>query len=488
MKSRLLKFVPGKKARSEAPRPAAPHKRLTALEQEFLPPLLEIQETPPSPVKRKVALSIVLLVALLLTWSYFGEIDVVSTAPGKFIPDGKVKVIQPMDNAIVRAIHVVEGQKVRQGDLLLELDPTSSAADLAANSEKFALNQLESDRLRAELGNKLPTYHQSDQSRSIVALQEQLRQAREATYAAKLAQAQLAMHEKIDLLAAGEATLNKLQETMAIAKEREESARPLVNTGALSRLDYLQLKQDLVSNENDLRAQAKTVEQLKYAKQEAEQKIAEVRHDNQSGILTDLDSHANDQAMIQGSVTKSKQLYDEQWLRSPVDGLVQSVDVTTVGGVVTPAQPLVTIVPNDIPLIVEATLSNDDIGFVKVGQKAEIKIDTFPFQKYGTIPGTLVWISPDAEDTTSASTSPDNGSGQPNQGNQSNSSSAGKSGKITYKVHIKPDRLTMDVDGKLVPIMPGMTLQADITTDRRRVIEFFLSPVIKYLDEGLKVR
>ena len=125
---------------------------------------------------------------------------------------------------------------------------------------------------------------------------------------------------------------------------------------------------------------------------------------------------------------------------------------------------------------------------MKVGQKAEIKIDTFPFQKYGTVPGTLVWISQDAEDTTSASSSPDNGSGQSPQGNQSNSSSAGKSGKITYKVHIKADRLTMNVDGKAVPIMPGMTLQADITTDRRRVIEFFLSPVIKYLDEGLKVR
>lgn len=488
MKSKLLKFIiPRNKVRRQASRPSASHKNLTALEQEFLPPLLEIQETPPSPHKRKVAVSIVALVGLLLVWSYFGEIDVASTAAGKFIPDGKVKVIQPLENAIVRAIYVVEGQKVRQGDLLLELDPTSSTADLTANTEKFALNQLESDRLLAELGNKPPSYHQADKFKSIVALQEQLRQAREAAYVAKREQAQLFIHEKIDMLAAGEVTLNKLKEMTAIAKEREESARPLVKTGALSRLDYLQLKQDLVSNENDLVAQSKMVEQEKYAKQGAEKKLAEIFHDNQSSILTDLDSHANDQTAIQGNVTKSKQLYDQHWLKSPVDGLVQSVNVTTVGGVVTPAQTLVTIVPNGIPLIVEATLSNDDIGFVRVGQKVEIKVDTFPFQKYGTIPGTLVLVSPDAEDSANASTSPDNGSGQSSQGNQSNGST-GKSGKVTYKVHIKPDRLAMSVDGKLVPITSGMTLQADITTDRRRVIEFFLSPVIKYLDEGLKVR
>lgn len=487
MKSKLRKFMRDNKAHRQESRASMPYKNLTALEQEFLPPLLEIQDTPPSPYKRKVALSIVGLVALLLTWSYFGEIDVASTASGKFIPDGKVKVIQPLENAIVRAIHVVEGQKIRQGDLLLELDPTSSTADLTANTEKFALNQLESDRLLAELDHTQPNYHQPDKFKSIVVLQEQLRRAREATYANKVAQAQLFIREKIDILAAGEATLNKLKETAAIAKEREESARPLVKTGALSRLDYLQLKQDLVSNENDLMAQSKMVEQEKHAKQGAEKKLAEVRHDNQASILTDIDTHANDQTAIQGNVTKSKQIYDQHWLRSPVDGLVQSVNVATVGGVVTPAQPLITIVPNGTPLIVEASLSNDDIGFVRVGQKVEIKIDTFPFQKYGTIPGRLVLVSPDAEDTANATTSPDNESGRSNQGNQSNSS-AGKSGKVTYKVHIKPDRLTVNVDGKLVPITSGMTLQADITTDHRRVIEFFLSPVIKYLDEGLKVR
>lgn len=484
MKSRLLKLVgagpaaPENTARDRRPR------GLTALEKEFLPPVLEIQETPPSPVKRKVALAIIALVALLLVWSWFGKVDVVAMAPGKFIPDGKVKVIQPTANAVVRAIHVKEGQQVRQGDLLLELDPTISAADLAANTEKLTLNRLELIRLQAELKGATPAYDVPSQSRDMVALQEQLRQARRAAYGDKLAQANQAVEEKSAELAAAEATLKKLQETTAIAREREESGRPLVETGALSRLDYLQLKQDLVSNENELKAQTKTVEQLTHAWKEAEQKVAEVRHSDQASILADLDTHANDLAGLKGSVTKARQVYDLQWLKAPVDGLVQSVNVTTVGGVVTPAQPLVTIVPKGMPLIVEATLSNDDIGFVRVGQRAELKVDSFPFQQYGTIGGTLVWVSPDAEDTSNAASTPEDGSGQSARNSQNN----GKNQKLTYKVHIRPDQLAMNVSGKAVPITPGMTLQADIVTDRRRVIEFFLSPVIKYLDQGIKVR
>jgi hemolysin D len=150
--------------------------------------------------------------------------------------------------------------------------------------------------------------------------------------------------------------------------------------------------------------------------------------------------------------------------------------------VVTPAQSLVTIVPDGTPLILEAALSNEDVGYVRVGQTVEIKVDTFPFQKYGTLKGTLVWISPDAEEKGAS----DSGS----QGLNGKPSADPKAGKqaYTYKVHVKPDKPAFVVDGKPAPLQAGMTVQADIVTDHRRIIEFFLSPVVKYLDEGLKVR
>ncbi len=315
-------------------------------------------------------------------------------------------------------------------------------------------------------------------------LQRQLLDAKRMTYAAKLAQARLVVEEKDAELSSAESVLRKYEELVSIAKEREENAQPLVQSGALSRVDYLQIKQDLVSNTNELAAQVKTVQKLKSAVREARQRVSEVEHEKKSTVLSDMNSLSGDIAGLKGMVAKSKQLNDLQSLRAPVDGFVQSVAVSTVGGVVSPAESLVTIVPKGTPLVVEASLSNEDIGFVKVGQRADIKIDSFPFQKYGSIGGTLVWVSPDAEDTSSAASTSGNTAGRTAQPNQSYD----RTQKLTYKVHIQPDSQSIQADGKLVELSPGMTLQVDVKTNQRRVIEFFLSPVIKYLDEGMKVR
>jgi hemolysin D len=170
-----------------------------------------------------------------------------------------------------------------------------------------------------------------------------------------------------------------------------------------------------------------------------------------------------------------------------VDGWVQKINVTTVGGVVNPAQTLMTIVPDGTPLVVEATLSNDDIGYVKVGQPVELKVDTFPFQKYGTLKATLVWVSPEAEEKSSAPISDENGAGgnQPEKAIQNVKSV--KDGYV-YKVRIRADKSVFIVDGQPAPLQAGMTVQADIATDRRTVIQFLLWPLVKYLDEAGAVR
>lgn len=462
-------------------------RELNALEREFLPPLLELQETPPSPTKRLLLWTLIALVAVLIVWASFGQISIVSTAPGKFIPDGRVKQLQPMETAIIKAIHVKEGQHVSQGELLLELDPTINAAELKANAEKYTLNQLEQSRLTAELGAAPTRDSHIAASREQIALANRTLTAREQSYASKLAEAQAALQGKISAVESAQATLKKYQETTAIAQEREASARPLLENGAISRLDYLQLKQDLATNQNDLIAQEKNLTQAEAARSEAEHKLAATKRDHTADLYNDLNKNADAAPALKGDLDKAQQLYNLKWLRAPVSGTIQRIDVTTLGQVVTPAQNLITIVPDGTPLIVEATLSNQDIGYAKVGQPVEIKVDTFPFQKYGSLKGTLTWISADAEDKNVASSDTDTRSGSPTSDSskaQANPNGAG----YVYKVHIRPDTASFVVNGQSTPIRAGMTVQADVVTDHRRVIEFFLSPVTKYLNEGLKVR
>jgi hemolysin D len=258
---------------------------LSALEREFLPALLEIEETPPSPAQRQLLWILVTLVLCALVWSWFGKVAIVSTAPGKFIPDGRVKQLQPLEAAIVREIHVQDGQHVQKGELLLELDPTINRTEVEADAAKYQFNRLEQTRLGAELSNsKIPKTLTPDGA-AWRRLEEQTLKARAQAYAAKLAAAKATVIEKEQALAAAQATLQKYQETTAIAEERESSARPLVDSGALSRLDYLQLKQAFEESGNDLAAQRETVKQAKAAQDEAEQSVEQVIRDRNTDIL-----------------------------------------------------------------------------------------------------------------------------------------------------------------------------------------------------------
>ncbi len=305
------------------------------LEYEFLPPALEIEETPPAPFKRALIWIILIIVVAAFIWAYVGKVDEVAVARGKVIPDGKLKVIQPVDTGVVRAIHVKEGQRIKEGQLLIELDPTMA-----------------------------------------------------------------------------EANLEGLKSTLKIVEEQEATLRDLAEGGYVSRNDWLQKRKELISLKSEL-----------------------------------------------SKAVRRNQL---ERLVSPIDGTVHELAAHTIGGVVTSAQPLLTIVPEDTPLVIEAFVLNQDIGFVSVGQTAELKFDTFQFQKYGTINGVITFLSPDAHEDE-------------------------KLGPV-YRALVKPEKLFFIIKGKETPVSPGMTVSVEVKTGKRRIIEFFLSPLIKYMDESLKVR
>lgn len=481
MPARMHKFAPHSLSPALQQKAAQQQLAVPGDDDVFWPQVIHTDNSGPPSGHRLVLWTLLGLVAVLIGWAAIGEIDVVATAPGKVIPEGRVKVLQAADSAIVRAIHVREGQIVREGDLLVELDPTINAAEHKTISEKLILAQLELERLKAELGSREPSLDIPGALPDLVALQHALLASQRASHAARVAQARSERQHRVMLEDAARATLRKLEETSATAREREERARAHVGQ-VVAHFDYLQLKDSLSNHLSELVKQRSALQAAHEERLAAEQRLRLIEAEHRSNLITQISEKSALIAALNGEKAKAIQLLAQKELRAPTDGQVQSLAITTTGGVVTSAQVIASIVPSDTLLVVEAVLSNADIGYVHLGQRVEIKVDTYPFQKYGTLSGSVAWISPDAESRSPASVDPTETQGQSNT-----VSVPGKSG-LMYRVRIKPDQPGIVVKDSLRPIAVGMTVQADIVTDSRRVIDFFLAPIVKYWDEGMKVR
>lgn len=429
------------------------------LEYEFLPPALEIESTPPSPLRVVLIWIIFILVIVTFAWSYFGRVDEVAVARGKVIPDGRIKVIQPLETGVIRAIHVREGQEVKEGEVLIELDPTIKQADVESTTKALSTHLSDRERLLAELQNREMESRHSGVSHD---LQKKLKEARESEYRAKEEALKSIISQRENALQAAEAILVKLEKTSAIVKEQEAAYRALYERGYTAKMEYLDKQKEYHTAVNELEAQKKIVKQSKESLEEAKKNFDTLRKEREKGILTDIVDKERNIIALSGEAIKARKRYDFERLCSPVDGTVHGLSSYTVGGVLTPAQPTVTIVPHGTPLIIEAMAQNKDIGFLKVGQEAEVKLDTFPFQKYGTLKGKVVWLSPDAIEDE-------------------------KLGPV-YKMKVELEKMQINVDGKSIAVSPGMALTVEVKTNKRRIIEFFLSPIVKYASESLTLR
>lgn len=437
------------------------------LEYEFLPPSLEIETTPPSPVRRALIWIIFGLTISAFVWAYFGKVDEVAVARGKVIPDGRVKVIQPMETGVIKAIHVQEGQMVKEGQLLIELDPTIKQADVESSAKALSIHAADKERLIAELkgettGGRQWAIGNKNKAKGINEFQKKLKDARESEYKSKEEALRLVIAQKDNALQASEAILKKLEKTSAILIEQEAAYRKLYEKDFIARADLLEKQKEFHTTVNEFEAQKKIVKQAIDSLDEAKKNLETLKKEREKALLTDIVEKEKNIIAIEGEAIKAKKRYELEKLCSPVSGTVHGIASYTIGGVVTPAQPIVTIVPDGTPLVVEAMALNKDIGFLKEGQKAEVKLDTFPFQKYGTIKGKVVSISPDAFEDE-------------------------KMGPV-YKIKIEMERLYIAVDSKKVPVSPGMAVSVEVKTNKRRIIEFFLSPIVKYADESLTLR
>ncbi len=429
---------------------------------EFLPAVLEIQQVPPSPIGRALIWTIAAAFTAAVLWASFGRIDIIATAQGKIIPSGYSKIVQPYETGVIAAIHVQDGQAVKQGDLLIELDATLNRADRdRASNEQQAAN-VDAARLRALIKGQTTFDAPADADPAYVLLQQQLLRDQLAEYQAKVAAAQHLVDQRQAALEQTKEHIVRLEATVPMEVERAEAYKKLLEHDAVTKMDFLQAEGQRIDKAQELAAQKKKLAQDRAALAEAEQHYRAMVSEFQQSKQAELSVLETKAASLSQEVTKAGQKAGLQRLMSPIDGVVQQLTVHTVGGVVTPAQQLLIVVPREHPVEVEAQVENKDVGFVQEGQLVEMKIETFPFTLYGTIPGHVLTVSHDAAPVEKVG--------------------------LVYLTRVSMDRSTVSVDGKRVNLSPGMAVTVEFKTGERRIIEYLLSPLLKAAQESLKER
>lgn len=427
---------------------------LTVDEAEFSPPALALTERPVSPTARTTAALLMALIVVLVAWAGLGQMDIVANAVGQVIPSARTKTIESVETAVVTTIYAREGQRVSAGQVLVALDAKPLEADFRKAVAQQHAAELEMARSSA-LITAIASRHPPRLAPAAGVPPGQLQQAQR-----HLASQYLAYVTRLNEL---QGDVDRYANALPVARQREEIYAGLLKTHDVSRDAWLAKKQEQIDLEGQL-ADAQNARAVF---------IAQTRRTAYDSYTQAAEAAA---AARQQALRASSQV---AWLtlRSPVDGTIQQLAVHTVGGVVAAAQPLMLIVPGGEQLEVQAYLQNKDVGFVKPGQPARVKVVTYDYTRYGTIPGHVVSISRDAVEGPAA---PGNGVSEREKGAAQQNP--------RYLVRIALGRSTIGVDGETRPLLPGMAVTVEIKTGKRRVIDYFLSPLLRQGTESLHER
>ncbi|MFT3815606.1 MAG: HlyD family type I secretion periplasmic adaptor subunit [Acidovorax sp.] len=428
-------------------RGAFPAQTLRADEAEFLPAVLAVQESPPSRSLRWIAWLLVLMVIAATAWAMLGRMDIVVSADGKLIPSERSKTIAAVDTGSVVALQVRDGQAVKAGDVLLQLDTSALDAErdkaLGEKNEAaltLARNQALLQAVRLGKPPALPR---------LQALNHEYGATLDATrWQAAYLHVQGQYQDYVAKRKKLSDDIQHYSTALPLAVEQAASYKALAATNDVSRDAWmdkertrLHLQAQLQEARNQRDALATEISRT------ALDQIAEARR---------IASTSTQEALRAASTSRLRTL------KAPVDGTVQQLAVHTLGGVVQAAQPIMQIVPSGGPLEVEAFIENKDKGFVRSGQNVAVKVSTFEYTKYGTLPGKVTHVSQDAI--------PDEKRG------------------LIYAVKVLLDKTTLHVDGKTTPVTPGMAVNVEIKTGDRRIIEYVLSPLLRHTHEALRER
>jgi hemolysin D len=491
------------------PRAAAPG--VVGRDRQFLPAALEILETPPSPLAVVTMLTICAIFAAAFAWSFFGRLDVNAVAPGKLEPTGRVKVIEALDPGKIASIAVEDGERVKAGDLLVAFDPAEAAADergardalqagLGEVARRGAAVEAARQAQREAAANGAPlaaldALAANPQGKIVwdEPLPQDVEVREEAVLSAdvsQLADAQRALDRQI---AQKQATIERLRMSIAFQTtlidtltQRVATRQQAIDLRVGTKINLYDAKEELEKSQSSLASdQGQLIE--------TDAAIGELQSEKTKALSQFIADNANKGADASAKADEARQALAKASARlshtklyAPVDGIVQQLSATTFGQVVGAGQQLATVVPTDGALQVEALVANMDIGFVKVGQEVAVKLDAFPFTRFGALHGTVVAIAREAVDEQQAKRALANATAPGNAGDSP--AAPGQTASFVFPVIVAIEGNAMRVDGAVIPLTPGMTASVDIKTESRRVIDYLFSPLAKTVSEAMTER
>lgn len=431
-----------------------------------------VQELPPL-YTRLMAGSVTLLAFGTIAWAHFSKVDEVAVAQGELIPSTQVRPVRSLNGGNIQQVFVKEGSVVRKGQPLVEVEPQRTKvieAEISRLEKQSRLIDEDIARLEAERTGNI---------NAGTALQDEFLAARLKAFDEQQAAATAEANQQAAAISEAQARLSRLQENLINAREnlknareQEKGLRTLLTDSAVPRLEYIRAKDNVtnaedkvVSLQKEIDAQQERIRQSEQGYQAANSKAQGLGSQRQSEILTQLTKRREELAAARGQLEQSRREREKSKVEAPFDGIVYSIKATK--GPVQDGEELLSILPKGEDVVLEVKVLNRDIGFVQAGQKAKVKIATFPFQEFGIVDGEVIKVSPNAIVEKDAN---------------------GQSLGPVFPTRIRLERTTINVKGKPVELTPGMAATGEIVTRQKSILTFLVEPVTRRFNEAFSVR
>jgi HlyD family secretion protein len=443
---------------------------------DFSPPLLRLQQKPPAPLAGWMLRILIALVAGLILWAALGRLDIVAVADGKLVPSSYLKIVQPAEQGIVKEILVREGEKVSEGQVLVRMDPVLTEADVRSIQAEHDNKRIALRRIDAQLSAKAFQRERGDAD-ALFAQVEAQRAANVRAYENALAQEKTLLEKARHDLIGAQATKAKLEQVLPHYVEQERAFEKLAKDGFAGRIMYTDKQRERIEKEQDLRTQESVIRSSEALIEQSEKKMAQITADYRRSLQTERVDVSAQLEKAGQELAKQSHRRGLLELRAPQAGIVKDLATHTAGTVAAPGTILMTLVPEGDKLIAEVWVSNQDVGFVRPGQEAKLKLAAFQFQKYGLLEGKVLHVNADATEAPSANTRSDALTGRDRP-----------MGPLAFRALVELASQELVADGRRYVLQPGMQVAGEIHLGTRSILEYLVSPVQKAFHEAARER